>query len=122
MEGVSLIFFYSSITLLSVTITLSTGTVRAYETELQLGSGFRDDFQVGSDLVFGDDYRVNRDYRVKRDYYRVNKDCARIRNKAPAGEAVSSTIYKAAATLFSVTITESTGIVRTEKTRHQLGK
>ena len=115
MEGVSLIFFYSSITLLSVTITLSTGTVRAYETELQLGSGFRDDFQVGSDSVFGDDYRVNRDYRV-------NKDCAPIRNKAPAGEAVSSTIYKAAATLFSVTITESTGIVRTEKTRHQLGK
>jgi hypothetical protein len=54
-EGVSLIFFYSSITLLSVTITLSTGTVRAYETELQLGSGFRDDFQVGSDSVFGDD-------------------------------------------------------------------
>jgi len=49
------------------------------------------------------------------DSYRVNKDCARIRNKASAGEAVSSTIYKAEATPFSVTITESTGIVRTYK-------
>jgi hypothetical protein len=56
------------------------------------------------------------------DYYRVNKDCARIRNQASAGEAISSTISKLAATLFSVMITESTGIVRTEKTRHQLGK
>jgi hypothetical protein len=86
------------------------------------GSGFRDDFQVGSDSVFGDDYRVNKDYRVNRDYYRVNKDCTRIRNQASVGEAVSSTISKLAATQFSVTITESTGIVRTDKTRHQLGK
>ena len=78
-------------------------------------SSFGDDFQVGSDYVFGDDYRVNRDY------YRVNKDCARIRNKASAGAAVSSTISKAA-TPCSVTITESTGIVRTDKTRYQLGK
>jgi hypothetical protein len=62
------------------------------------------------------------DYRVNRDYYRVNKDCERIRNKASAGEAVSSTIYKATTTPFSVTITESTGIVRTDKSRHQLGK
>jgi hypothetical protein len=62
------------------------------------------------------------DYRVNRDYYRVNKDCARIRNKASAGEAVSATISKAAATTFSVTITESTGIVRTDKSRHHLGK
>jgi hypothetical protein len=45
------------------------------------------------------------DYRVTRDYYRVNKDCARKRNKASAGETISSTISKAAATLFSVTIT-----------------
>jgi hypothetical protein len=96
--------------------------VRAYETELQLGKRFHDDFQVGSDSVFGDDYRVNRDYRVKRDYYRGNKVCARIRNKASAGEAVSSTISKAAETPFSVTITESPGIVRTDKSRHQLGK
>jgi hypothetical protein len=80
------------------------------------GSGFRDDFQVGNDSVFGDDNRVNRGF------YRVNKDFARIRNKASAGEAVSSTIYKTAATPFSVTITESTGIVRTDKSRHQLGK
>jgi hypothetical protein len=80
------------------------------------GSGFRDDFQVGNNSVFGDDYRVNRDD------YRVNKDYARIPNKASAGEAVSSTISKAVATPFSVTITESTGIVRTDKSRHQLGK
>ena len=72
--------------------------------------------------IFGDYYRVNRDYRVKRDYYRVNKDCARIHNQASAGEAVSSTISKASATPFSVTITESTGIVRIDKSRHQLGK
>jgi len=56
------------------------------------------------------------------DYYRVNKDCARIRNKASAGAAVSSIISKAAATPCSVTITESTRIVRTDKSRHQLGK
>jgi hypothetical protein len=85
-------------------------------------SSFGDDFQVGSDYVFGDDYRVKRDYLVNRDYYRVNKDCARIRSKASAGETVSSTMSKAATTPFSVMITESPGIVRTEKTRHQLGK
>jgi hypothetical protein len=54
--AISLIIFYSSTTFVSVTITESTGTVHAYETELQLGSGFRDDFEVGSDSVFGDDY------------------------------------------------------------------
>ena len=77
-----------------------------------------------------DDY-----YRVNMDYYRVNKHCARIRNQASAGEAVSLTISKSAATTFSVTIIESTGItdstgiitesigiVRINKSRHQLGK
>jgi len=73
------------------------------------GSSFGDDFQVCSDSVFGDDYRVNR-------------DCARVRNRASAGEAVSAMISKAAATMFSVMITESPGIVRTDKSRHQLGK
>ena len=43
------------------------------------GSGFGDDFQVGSDSVFGDDYRVNR-------------DCAHRQNQASAGEAVLVTI------------------------------
>jgi len=86
------------------------------------GSTFGDDFQVGSDYVFGDDYRVNRDYLINWDYYRVKKDCACIRNQASASEAVSSTISKAAATSCSVTITESTRIVRTEKSRHQMGK
>jgi hypothetical protein len=38
---VSLIISVSSTTLLSVTINESTGTVRAYETELQLGEQFR---------------------------------------------------------------------------------
>ena len=71
----------SSTTLLSVMITKSTGTVHAYETELQLGSGFRDDFQVGSDSVLGDDYRVNR-------------DCAHRQNQASAGEAVLMTIFE----------------------------
>jgi len=56
------------------------------------------------------------------DYYRVNKDYARIRNKASAGEAISSTISKAAAAPFSVAITESPGIVRTDNSRHQVGK
>jgi hypothetical protein len=39
-EAVSLIIFYSSTTLLSMTITESTGIVCAYETELQLGKRF----------------------------------------------------------------------------------
>jgi hypothetical protein len=121
-EGVELIISESSTTLLSVMITESTGTVRAYETELQLGKLFRRRFPSRQRLRFCDVYRVYRDYRVNRDYYRVNKDCARIRNKASGGEAVSSTISKAAATPFSVTITESTGIVRTDKSRHHLGK
>jgi len=86
------------------------------------------------------------------DYYGVNKDCARIWNNASAGEAVSSTISKAATTpfsvtdclcrsirtsaveavsliifyssttLLSVTITESTGAVRVYETELQLGK
>ena len=86
------------------------------------GSSFGDDFQVCSDYVFGDDYRVNRDYQVNRDYYRVNKDCARIRNQESSGEAVSSTFSKSATTQFWVTITESTRIVRTDNSRHQLGK
>jgi len=81
-EAVSLIIFDSSTTLLSVTITESTGTVRAYETELQLGKHFGDHFQGGSDSVFGDDYQFNMDY------YRVNKDCARIENQSSAGESV----------------------------------
>jgi len=121
-EAVSFIIFDSSITLLSVTITESTGTVCAYETELQLGKQFGDNFQGRSDSVFGDNYRVYRDYRVNKDYYRVNKDCARIENQSSAWEPVLSTIYKAAATLFSVTLTESTGNVRRDKSRHQLGK
>jgi len=44
------------------------------------------------------------------DYYRVNKACARIENQSSAGESVLSIISKAAATLFSVTLTESTRI------------
>jgi len=74
------------------------------------------------------------DYRVNRDYYRVNKDCVCICNQASALEAVSATISKSAATTFSVTIIESTGItesigiitestrtVRAYGTKHHLG-
>jgi hypothetical protein len=121
-EGVELIISESSTILLSMTITKSIGTVRAYETDLQLGKQFRQRFPSRQRLRFRENYRVNRDYQVNRDYYRVNKDCARIRNKASAGDAVSSTISKSAATQFSVTITDSTGIVRTDKTRYHLGK
>jgi hypothetical protein len=39
-EAVSLIIFYYSTKLLSMTITESIGTVRAYETELLLGKRF----------------------------------------------------------------------------------
>jgi hypothetical protein len=56
------------------------------------------------------------------DYYRVNKDCVRIENQSSAGESVLSTISKVAAILFSVTLTESTGNDRKDKSRHQLGK
>ena len=55
------------------------------------------------------------------DYYRVNKDCGRIQNQSSTGESVLSTSSKAAATLFSVTLTESTGNVRRDKSRHQMG-
>jgi len=40
-EAVSLIIFVSSTALVSVTIIESTGTVREYETELQIGKQFR---------------------------------------------------------------------------------
>jgi hypothetical protein len=90
--------------------------------DVSCGGTLVDYFLFLHNVVFGDDYRVTMDYQVNRDYYRVNKECARIWNKASAGEAVSSTISKAAATPFSVTITESPGIVRTDKSRHQLGK
>ena len=117
MEAVSFIIFDSSITLLSVTITESTGTVCEYETELQLGKQFGDNFQGRSDSVFGDDYRVYRDYRVNRDYYRVKKDCARIENQSSAGESVKSTISESTGITESTgIITESTGII-TESTR-----
>ena len=64
-----------------MTITESTGTVRAYETELQLGKQFGENFQGGRDSVFGDDYRVNR-------------ECAERQIQASAGEAVLVLIFK----------------------------
>jgi hypothetical protein len=51
------------------------------EPSISWGSGFVDNFQVGSDSVLGDDYRVNR-------------DCAHRQNKASAGEAVLLTIFE----------------------------
>jgi hypothetical protein len=60
-------------------ITESTRTVAHRKPSSNWGSGFVDNFQVGSDSVFGDDYRVNR-------------DCAHRQNQASAGEAVLVTI------------------------------
>jgi hypothetical protein len=77
------------------------------------------DVSCGGSLV---DYFLFLHYAAFGDDYRVNKDCARVRNRASAGEAVSAMISKAVVTMFSMTITESPGIVRTDKSRHQLGK
>jgi hypothetical protein len=65
------------------------------------------DVSCGGSLV---DYFLFLHYAAFGDDYRVNRDCARIRNRASPGEAVSAMISKAAATQFSVTIIESTGI------------
>jgi acyl-coenzyme A synthetase/AMP-(fatty) acid ligase len=77
------------------------------------------DVSCGGILV---DYFCFLHYAAFGDDYRVNRDCALVRNRTSAGEAVSAMIYKAAATLFSVTIIESTGITEpigiiTESTR-----
>jgi acyl-coenzyme A synthetase/AMP-(fatty) acid ligase len=90
------------------------------------------DVSCGGSLV---DYFLFLHYAAFGDDYRVNRDCARVRNRASPGEAVSAMISKAAATMFSVTIIESTGITEsigiiTESTRtvrayvskHQLWK
>jgi hypothetical protein len=84
--------------------------------DVSCGGSLVDYFLFLHHVGFGDDYRVNR-------------DCARVRNRASVGEAVSAMILKSAATHFSVTIIESTGII-TESTRtvrayvskHQLWK
>jgi hypothetical protein len=56
------------------------------------------------------DYILFLHYAAFSDDYRVNRDCARVRNRASAGEAVSAKISKAGETQFSVTITESKGM------------
>jgi hypothetical protein len=74
-------------------------------------------------------------YSAFGDDYLVNRDCARVQNRSSAGEAVSATISKSAATMFWLTIiestvitesteiiTESTRTVRAYETNHQLGK
>jgi hypothetical protein len=94
MEGVSWIISESSSTLLSVMIIEQEGLCARTKPSFIWGSGFGDDFQVGSDYIFGDDYRVNRDYRFNRDYYRVNRDCAHKQIQASAGEAVLVTIFQ----------------------------
>jgi len=80
----------------------------------------------GGSLV---DYFLFLHYAAFGDNYRVNRDRARVLNRASAGEAVSAMISKSAATQFSVTITESTGIITESKrtvraygTKHQLAK
>jgi hypothetical protein len=88
MEGVSWIISESSSTLLSVMIIEQEGLCARTKPSFIWGSSFGDNFQVGSDYIFGDDYRVNRDY------YRVNRDCAHRQIQASAGEAVLVTIFQ----------------------------
>jgi hypothetical protein len=74
-------------------------------------------------------------YAAFDDDYRVNRDRARVLNRTSAGEAVLTMISMSAATPFSLTIIESTGItepigiitestrtVRAYVTNHQLWK
>ena len=68
-----------------------------------------DSFLVGCNLAFADDFQVN-------------KDCVRGRIQASAVEAVSLMLSELAATHFSLVISESTGTVCADKTKHQLGK
>ena len=68
------------------------------------------DIRCGGSLV---DYFLFLHYAAFSEDYQVNWDCARVRNRASAGEAVSAKISKAAATQFSVMITESIGITET---------
>jgi hypothetical protein len=68
------------------------------------------------------DYFLFLHYAGFGDYYRVNRDYARVRNRASAREAVSAMISKSAATQLLVMIYESTGITEstgiiTESTR-----
>jgi len=90
------------------------------------------DVSCGGSVV---DYFLFLNYAAFSDDYRVNRDCARVRNRASAGEAISALISKSAVTQFSVMIIESTRItesrrviteatrtVRAYGTKHQLGK
>jgi len=77
------------------------------------------DIRCGGSLV---DYFLFLNYAAFSDDYRVIRHYARVRNRASAGEGVSATISKSAATQFSVTIIESTSInestwIITESTR-----
>ena len=73
------------------------------------------DISCGGSLV---DYFRFHHYAAFTDDYRVIRHCARVRNGASAGEGVSATISKSAATQFSVTIIESTGITESIGTVH----
>ena len=75
--------------------------------DVRCGGSLVDDFWVVSYSVFGDDYRVNR-------------DCARRRNQASAVEEVSLMISESAATLFSLSISESTRYLWADKSRRHL--
>jgi len=77
------------------------------------------DVSCGGSLV---DYFLFLHYGAFGDDYRVNRDCARVRKRASAREAFSAMISKAAATMFSLTITESTGIVRIDKSSISWGR
>ena len=47
--------------------------MRAYETELQLGSSFGENFQGGRDSVFGDDYLVKGNVRRDKSRHQLGK-------------------------------------------------
>src|SRR4030066_362649 len=72
-------------------------------------SSFVDDFQVGSDSVFGVDILVN-------------WNCGRWPILASALKAVSLIISESSAPQFSVMIRECTGTVRAYDTNRQVGK
>jgi hypothetical protein len=71
------------------------------------GIGFIDDFLLGSDLVFV--------Y-----YFLVNRGCVRCRIQASPLQAVSLKISESAATQFLLTISESTGALCSDESKHHL--
>jgi hypothetical protein len=68
---------------------------RRFQSKLGLFALINPDVSCGGSLV---DYFLFLHYAAFDDYYRVSRDCTRVRNRASAGEAVSAMISKSAAT------------------------